>query len=179
MNLWGKLPLQVQGKIIMTEAGQITEGILDVVTKHKIHKLVVGEIPDRWVFYHKSWLWFYHMCLSKRLFYCIRITDCFCIWSMVDTRNYSKVMSMHYKKGMLKRLTYCEYNSSDSLWLMNVNVAKLLFLCFVCPWFYNEPEYIGGRYIFSLFYFPWIYTKHLSHQFCWLMLFLLILFLWI
>lgn len=31
----------------MTEAGQITEGILDVVTKHKIHKLVVGEIPDR------------------------------------------------------------------------------------------------------------------------------------
>lgn len=37
---------QVQGKIIMTEAGQITEGILDVVTKHKIHKLVVGEIPD-------------------------------------------------------------------------------------------------------------------------------------
>lgn len=37
---------QVQGKIIMTEAGQIPEGILDVVTKHKIHKLVVGEIPD-------------------------------------------------------------------------------------------------------------------------------------
>ncbi|KAJ0984418.1 hypothetical protein J5N97_002774 [Dioscorea zingiberensis] len=37
---------QVQGKIVMTEAGQIADGILDVVAKHKIHNLVMGEIPD-------------------------------------------------------------------------------------------------------------------------------------
>ncbi|KAJ0979499.1 hypothetical protein J5N97_014973 [Dioscorea zingiberensis] len=37
---------QVQGKIVMTEAGQIADGILDVVAKHKIHNLVMGETPD-------------------------------------------------------------------------------------------------------------------------------------